>query len=147
MFWEGTSTPRLHGEPDMPRKKEPQQQKPTTKGRKEKKPPARKSRPTSSKKARGGDWGEELPQENGPILFPPDMEPMIREGIETFVKELPSLLEKYTPRHWVAYRGRELVGVSKSIDELYAEMAARAIPDEELFYHSLCPIVTKAYWL
>jgi hypothetical protein len=75
------------------------------------------------------------------------MDPITREGIETFVKELPELAKKYSPECWVVYRGRELVGVSDSIDELYAEMAAREIPDEELFYHTVSPIVTRAYVL
>jgi hypothetical protein len=131
----------------MPRKKEPQQRKPAAKGTKGKKEPVRESKTASSKKLRGGDWGRELPQQSDPLVFPPNMDPIIREGVETFVKELPSLLEEYTPEHWVVYRGRELVGVSESIGELYAKVAALGIPDDELFYHTVSPIVTRAYLL
>jgi hypothetical protein len=127
----------------MARKKEPQQRKPAASGRKGKKTSAGKSRTMASKKPRGEYLGKEPLQESDPNLFPPEMDPMTREGIETFIKELPSLLRQYTPDHWVAYRGRERIGVSESIDELYAKVRALGIADDALFYYTLTPIETR----
>ena len=81
-------------------------------------------------------------QDPYPIILPPYIDPLIREAIKTFISEINELLETYTSRHWVVYRGRERLGVSLSIDELYADMRARGIQDEALYYHPLAPIVT-----
>jgi hypothetical protein len=128
----------------MARKNEPQQRT-SAAGRKPIKAPARKCRATTASKLNEEDWWKEFPHQTDPILFPPEMDSMTREAIKTFVKELPSLLEQYTPDHWVAYRGREVVGVSESIEELYAKVRALGIPDEEMYYHTPSPIVTRAW--
>jgi hypothetical protein len=127
----------------MARKQKPTVRKPAPSGRKGvKKTAAATEKETTGSGRENGNESGSLACQGEPILFPPYMDPLIREGIETFMSELESLLKVYTPRHVVVYRGRERLGVSKSIDELYAEMAARGIPDDELFYYTLTPIVT-----
>jgi len=78
-----------------------------------------------------------------PILLHKGMDPLIYEAIKTFARELPSLQKEYDSNYWVVYRGRERLGASKSIDELYAQMRNSGVPNEELFFYPVSPIRTR----
>src|SRR4051812_34575377 len=89
--------------------------------------------------------GTGWPTTPAPLCFPPNVNPLIKEAMETFSRELDSLLLEHDRRQWVVYHGSQPRAISGALDELYVEPERRGIPSPDLFYHRLSPIVTRAY--
>jgi hypothetical protein len=69
---------------------------------------------------------------------------MKRLGIKTFERDREKLLaEGHEARDWVAYHGDRLIGFAKDDLELIQLCASEAISREEVYFHTLHPIVKR----
>ncbi len=81
---------------------------------------------------------------------PPDrcyLDPIIRQGIEAFERELPRLREELlaqgcTEKEWVAFHGDRYLGhARRGYDLLRKCWVEEGIPESKIYSHPLMPIV------